>query len=133
MPGEPILIVDDNPVNLKLARILLTAEGYEVRTAAAAEEALEVLDAYRPRLILMDIQLPGMDGLELTRRLKGDPRMREVVILAMTAYAMKGDRERVLAAGCDGYIAKPIDTRTLAAEIAGRIEASDGKTAQARR
>jgi two-component system cell cycle response regulator DivK len=118
MAGEPILIVDDNPVNLKLARVLLAAEGYEVRTAVAAEEALEVLEEFRPRMILMDIQLPGMDGLELTRRLKADPRMREVVIVALTAYAMKGDEERVLAAGCDGYIGKPIDTRRLAAQVA---------------
>jgi CheY-like chemotaxis protein len=118
LSGEPILIVDDNPVNLKLARVLLAAEGYEVRTAIAAEEALEVLGEFRPRLILMDIQLPGMDGLELTRRLKADPRMRDVVIVALTAYAMKGDEERVLAAGCDAYIGKPIDTRRLAAQVA---------------
>jgi two-component system cell cycle response regulator DivK len=118
MAREPILIVDDNPVNLKLARVLLAAEGYEVRTAMAAEEALEVLGDFLPRLILMDIQLPGMDGLELTRRLKADPRMRGVVIVALTAYAMKGDQERVLAAGCDGYIGKPIDTRRLAAQVA---------------
>ena len=118
MPGEPILIVDDNPANLKLARILLASEGYEVRTAVAAEEAVEVLEHFRPRLILMDIQLPGMDGLELTRRLKADPRMRGVVIVALTAFAMKGDRQRVLAAGCDAYIGKPIDTRRLAAQVA---------------
>ena len=121
MPGEPILIVDDNPVNLKLARVLLAAEGYEVRTAIAAEEALDVLREFRPRLILMDIQLPGMDGLELTRRLKADPQMREVVIVALTAYAMKGDQERVLAAGCDGYIGKPIDTRRLASQVADHL------------
>ena len=121
MSGEPILIVDDNPANLKLARVLLSAEGFQVRTATAAEEALDMLEGFRPRLILMDIQLPGMDGLELTRRLKGDPRMREIVILALTAYAMKGDRERFLAAGCDGYIAKPIDTRQLAAQVASFV------------
>ena len=118
MPGEPILIVDDNPANLKLARVLLASEGYEVRTATDAEEALEVLAQFRPRLILMDIQLPGMDGLELTRRLKADPRMRGVVIVALTAYAMKGDQERALAVGCDAYIGKPIDTRRLAGQVA---------------
>ena len=118
MSAGPILIVDDNPVNLKLARVLLTAEGYEVRTAAAAEEALEVLRGFQPRLILMDIQLPGMDGLELTRRLKADSRMRGVVVVALTAYAMKGDEERALAAGCDAYLGKPIDTRRLAAQVA---------------
>ncbi|MBI2571809.1 MAG: response regulator [Candidatus Schekmanbacteria bacterium] len=113
MAGEPILIVDDNPINLKLARVLLLTEGYEVRTAADAEEALRVLDEFRPRLILMDLQLPGMDGLELARRLKADPASAQILILAVTAYAMKGDAERALAAGCDDYVAKPIDTVKL--------------------
>jgi two-component system cell cycle response regulator DivK len=122
MAGEPILIVDDNAANLKLARVLLASEGYEVRTAADAEDALAVLKVFRPRLILMDIQLPGMDGLELTRRLKADPAMRGVVILGLTAYAMKGDEERILAAGCDGYIAKPIDTRRLPSQVAEYLE-----------
>jgi CheY-like chemotaxis protein len=132
MAGERILIVDDNPVNLKLARVLLTAAGYEVRTAAAAEEALEVLSEFRARLILMDIQLPGMDGLELTRRLKADPRMGTVLIVALTAYAMKGDQERVMAAGCDGYIGKPIDTRRLAAQVAGLLSPPPGDGAPER-
>ncbi|HEY6323693.1 MAG TPA: response regulator [Thermoanaerobaculia bacterium] len=119
MAGEPILIVDDNPTNLKLARVMLAAEGYEVRVAVDAEEALAMLDGFHPRLILMDLQLPGMDGLTLTRRLKGDPATRHVAILALTAYAMKGDEEKARQAGCDGYITKPIDTRTLPAVIAG--------------
>jgi two-component system, cell cycle response regulator DivK len=114
---ETILIVDDNPSNLKLARVLLANEGHGVRTAANAEEVLALLDTFTPELILMDIQLPGMDGLALTRKLKADPRTRHITIVAMTAYAMKGDAERVLAAGCQGYIAKPIDTRRFAAEI----------------
>jgi CheY-like chemotaxis protein len=113
MANEAILIVDDNPVNMKLIRILLTGEGYDARTAADAGEALEVLKEFSPRLILMDIQLPGMDGLELTRRLKADPVTRDIKILGLTAYAMKGDEEKILAAGCDGYVSKPIDTRTL--------------------
>jgi CheY-like chemotaxis protein len=117
MAGEPILIVDDNPVNLKLMRVLLAAEGYEVRTAADADEALTVLGRFQPRLILMDIQLPGMDGLELTRRLKAGPATRDTIILGLTAYAMKGDEERILQAGCDGYVAKPIDTRTFPAVV----------------
>jgi CheY-like chemotaxis protein len=117
MAGEPILIVDDNPVNLKLMRVLLAAEGYEVRTAADADEALTVLGRFQPRLILMDIQLPGMDGLELTRRLKADRVTRDTIILGLTAYAMKGDEERILQAGCDGYVAKPIDTRTFPAVV----------------
>ncbi len=114
--GAPILIVDDNPVNLKLVRVLLATEGYDVRTAADAEEAMAMLQTFRPRLILMDIQLPGMDGLELTRRLKSDPATRDAIVVALTAYAMKGDEERALDAGCDGYIPKPINT-TLLPEI----------------
>lgn len=121
MAGEPILIVDDNPANLKLARVLLEGEGYEVRVAADAEEALSVLAGFRPRLILMDIQLPGLDGLALTRRLKADPAARGIVILALTAYAMKGDLEKTQEAGCDGYLAKPIDTRTLAGVVSGYL------------
>ena len=113
MAGEPILIVDDNVTNLKLLRVLLGKEGYSIRTADSAEDALAMLQSFRPRLILMDIQLPGMDGLELTRRLKADPEMRDIIILAVTSYAMKTDQEKALAAGCDGYVTKPIDTRAL--------------------
>ena len=120
--GEPILIVDDNLTNLKLARVLLAGEGYVVRTAADAEEAMAVLQEFRPRLILMDIQLPGMDGLELTRRIKADPAMAVTTILALTAYAMKGDQDRALAAGCDGYVTKPIDTRALPGVIDGFLK-----------
>ena len=117
MPADSILIVDDNAANLKLVRIVLAAEGYGVLTASDAEEALEVLRDFTPRLILMDIQLPGMDGLELTRRLKADPKTQGICIVGLTAYAMKGDEERIRAAGCDGYIAKPIDTRRLAGQL----------------
>jgi CheY-like chemotaxis protein len=113
MPTKSILIVDDNPVNSKLIRVLLAGEGYDVHTAGDADEALRVLKNLSPQLILMDVQLPGTDGLELTRRLKADPATRDIKILGLTAYAMKGDREKILAAGCDGYIAKPIDTRAL--------------------
>jgi two-component system cell cycle response regulator DivK len=116
--GEPILIVDDNPTNLKLARVVLATEGYEVRAAVDAEEALALLEGFHPRVILMDLQLPGMDGLTLTQRLKEDPSTRDITILALTAYAMKGDEEKALRAGCDGYITKPIDTRTLPTLIA---------------
>ncbi len=110
MAAEPILIVDDNPQNLKLARVLLVSEGFDVRTAVDAEDALRVLTVFNPRLILMDLQLPGMDGLELTRRLKDDPARRDILIIALTAYAMKGDEAKAIAAGCDGYVTKPIDT-----------------------
>ena len=126
MSGEPILIVDDNAVNLKLMRILLAGEGYAVRTAIDAEAAIAVLTEFHPRLILMDLQMPGMDGLELTRRLKNDPALAEIVVVALTAYAMKGDEGKALEAGCDGYITKPIDTRTLTATIAGYLEKDRG-------
>ena len=121
MAGEPILIVDDNPQNLKLARILLSGEGYDVRTANDAEHALEVLRSFDPRLILMDLQLPGMDGLTLTRQLKSDPAHAGLIVVALTAYAMKGDAEKALAAGCDGYVAKPIDTDGLPRTVAGYL------------
>ena len=117
MAGEPILIVDDTPVNLKLTRILLVNEGYKVLTAASAEEALELLRGFHPRLILADIQLPGMDGLEMTRLIKQDERTRDIVVVALTAFAMKGDERKAVDAGCDGYITKPIDTRTLGGRI----------------
>lgn len=113
MANEKILVVDDNAINLKLARVLLAAEGYEVRTAADGEEALAALADFAPRLILMDVQMPGMDGFAVTRRLKADPATRDIAILAVTAFAMKGDEEKALAAGCDGYVPKPIDTKTL--------------------
>lgn len=110
---DRILIVDDNAQNLKLARVILSTAGYEVATAKDAEEAVETLPAFSPALILMDLQLPGMDGLELTRRLKSDPARAHILIVALTAYAMKGDEEKARAAGCDGYITKPIDTDAL--------------------
>ena len=122
MKQRNVLIVDDNPMNMKLVRVLLTGEGYEVRTAADAQEALDVLNEWRPLIILMDIQLPGMDGLELTRRLKADSATDQIIIIGLTAYAMKGDEERILAAGCDAYVAKPIDTRSLPDVIATLIE-----------
>jgi len=121
MAGEPILIVDDNPTNLKLVRVLLTEEGYDVHTAIDAESAQATIRSHMPRLILMDLQLPGMDGLELTRRLKADAWTAKCIIVAVTAYAMKGDEEKALAAGCDGYIPKPLNTRALPAVIAGYL------------
>ncbi len=111
--NEPILIVDDNIDNLDLTQILLVGEGFEVQVAENAEQALKTLETYRPHLILMDIQLPGMDGLELTRRLRLDPAFRDVIIIALSAYAMKGDEDNARAAGCDGYVTKPINTRTF--------------------
>jgi CheY-like chemotaxis protein len=120
--GELILIVDDNPTNLKLAKVVLLKEGYQIQTVGDAEEAIEVLQSLKPRLILMDINLPGMDGLTLTRKLKASPETKDIIIVALTAYAMKGDDEKARAAGCDGYIAKPIDTQAFPAQIAGYLK-----------
>src|SRR5438105_3720718 len=122
MAGEPILIVDDTPVNLKLTRILLMNEGYKVITAASGEEALDLLRSHHPQLILADIQLPGIDGLEMTRRIKRNPATRDIKVVALTAFAMKGDEQKALDAGCDGYITKPIDTRALGARIRQHLE-----------
>jgi CheY-like chemotaxis protein len=126
VPNEGILIVDDNPANMALVAFLLSANGYQVQTAANADEALAAINQRLPRLILMDIQLPGTDGLTLTRSLKTDPKTRDTIIVAVTAYAMKGDEESVRNAGCDGYITKPIDTRSLAETIAAYLSAGPG-------
>ena len=112
------LIVDDAPLNLKLLSVLLSSHGYRVRTADTAEQALEILETYLPELLIVDIRLPGMDGLTMVRTLRAQPRYRDVVVVAVTASAMKGDEEVALAAGCDSYITKPIDTRTLPTHLA---------------
>jgi CheY-like chemotaxis protein len=124
--GDRILIVDDNPTNLKLVAYLMKSQGYEVATAGDAESALEVVRTSPPRLILMDLQLPGVDGLELTRRLKADPETRGIIVIALTAYAMKGDQDRAMAAGCDDYVTKPIDTRQLPETIARHLAGPKG-------
>src|ERR1700709_1810815 len=116
-----ILIVDDNPTNLKLVTFLVKAHGYDVDTPVAAAAAVAAIREKRPTVILMDLQLPGIDGLELTRRLKADPNTRSIPIIALTAYAMKGDLEKARAAGCDDYVTKPIDTRTLPEVIARHV------------
>lgn len=123
---DRILIVDDNVTNLKLVAYLMRAKGYEVTTAVDAETALESVRSRKPRLILMDLQLPGTDGLELTRRLKADPETQSIKIIAVTAYAMKGDQDRAFAAGCDDYVTKPIDTRTLPETIARHLGMQEG-------
>jgi CheY-like chemotaxis protein len=119
-----ILVVDDNDTNLKLASDLLAFEGYRMLKAKDAESAQEIVRSTPPDLILMDIALPGMDGFTLTRRLKADEATRHIVIVALTAFAMKGDDARARDAGCDGYITKPIDTRTLPGAVAGYLQRS---------
>lgn len=119
-----VLVVDDTPSNVDLVRFLLESEGYVVRTASNADEAMAVLDEALPDLILMDIQLPGVDGLELTRRLKASQRTRAVPIVALSANAMDGDAEAALLSGCDGYLSKPIDTRAFPGLVARFFEAA---------
>lgn len=125
MAGETVLIVDDNPMNMELATDLLEAAGYVVRQAATAEDAIAAAKTAPPHLILMDLSLPGMDGLAATRALKADPATKAVPVIALTAHAMKGDEDKARAAGCEGYITKPIDTRALPKTVA-RFLASGG-------
>jgi CheY-like chemotaxis protein len=106
-----ILVVEDNLMNMELAVDLLTLQGYEVVQAYTGQEALEITDNQSLDLILMDVQLPGMDGLALTKKIRDNPRTKDIPIVALTAHAMKGDEERILQHGCTGYISKPIDTR----------------------
>jgi len=121
MGGEKILLIEDNAVNRDLTQFLLESQGYQVREAATAEEAFEILKTERPALIVMDIQLPGMDGLEATKKLKENPATRDIPVVVVTSYAMKGDREQALAAGCVGYITKPIDKTTFLQEVAAHL------------
>ena len=117
MTRELILVVEDNEANQMLARAVLELEGFDVRIAGDAIEAREQLREATPSLILMDIQLPGQDGLSLTRELRDDPATASIPIVALTAHAMTGDKGTAIRAGCAGYIAKPIDTRTLGAQV----------------
>jgi len=121
MAGEKILLIEDNAVNRDLIQFLLESKGYLVREAATAEEAFEILKTQRPDLIVMDIQLPGMDGLEATKKLKENPATRDIPVVAVTSYAMKGDRESAAAAGCVGYITKPIDKTTFLQQVAAHL------------
>jgi two-component system cell cycle response regulator DivK len=112
-----ILIVEDNEANRLLASAVLERDGFRVEMAGNSKEALDLLAARTPDLILMDVQLPGVDGLSFTRTLKEDEKMAAIPVVALTALAMLGDRERTLEAGCAGYISKPINTRTFADEV----------------
>jgi CheY-like chemotaxis protein len=121
-PAATILVVDDNPINLKLVSDLLAFEGYRVLKAEDGEQAAASVDAEPPDLILLDVDLPGIDGLTLTKRLKSDVRTGDIIIVALTAFAMKADRQRAMAAGCDAYVTKPIDTRGLPGQVAALLQ-----------
>jgi two-component system, cell cycle response regulator DivK len=116
-----VLVIEDNATNMKLSTFLLESAGYTVVAATSAETGLTLAHEGRPDLILMDIQLPGMDGLQATALLKADERTRSIPVIALTALAMKGDEERILAAGCDGYIAKPLAYKDFLAVVAARL------------
>jgi CheY-like chemotaxis protein len=126
MNGATILIVEDNALNLELATDLLAAAGYSIRQARTGEEGLRLAWAEPPALILMDLRLPGLDGYDALRGLRGDPRTAHIPILALTAQAMTGDKEAALAAGFDDYISKPIDTRTFSQTVARVLGSSAG-------
>jgi CheY-like chemotaxis protein len=128
--GQTILIVDDELTYLRLMRHLLQLEGYEVRIAADAEQALEILETLRPQLTLMDIQLPRMNGLDLTRRLKASPSTRELTIVAVSGWTSPNARREALDAGCAGYIAKPFDPKILKRLIAKYLKRTEGEAAE---
>ncbi len=123
MSGPVILVVEDNPASQMLVEAVLQGYGYSLRFAASAPEALASIELERPDLILMDIQLPGQDGLSLTRRLKADPAHSSIPVVAVTAHAMASDRQLSLDAGCVGHITKPYDTQLLADQIAAYLQA----------
>lgn len=125
-PKSTILIVEDNALNLELATDLLTGQGYAVQQASSAEEGLRLARAQPPSLILMDLRLPGMDGYAALRQLRGDSQTSDIPVVALTAQAMKGDEEATLKAGFDGYISKPIDTRTFGQTVAGLLHPARG-------
>jgi two-component system, cell cycle response regulator DivK len=117
-----VLVVEDNDQIRELIQIVLRGAGYEVRAVGDAESALEIARSEHPGLLLMDVQLPGMDGLELARRLKADPATADIAILAVTAYAMESDQRKAREAGCDGYISKPLDVKTLPDTVSAHLE-----------
>jgi len=116
------LIVDDVALNVKLLALLMAANGYEIATAESAEAALDVLPTFLPRLLLLDLRLPGMDGLALTRQLRASAEFRDLTIIAVTASAMNGDEAVAIAAGCDAYVTKPVDTRAFPGTVAAVLE-----------
>lgn len=124
MAGETILVVEDNPLNMELVSDILEAHGYEVRQAINGKEAVQDVEAQMPDLILMDIQLPGLDGLTVTGIIKDNPATVNLPIIALTAHAMRGDEQKAREAGCDGYISKPIDTRSLPLTIRQFLDAA---------
>jgi len=133
MSARDVLIVEDNRQNLELVQFLLEEVGMSVRAAADARQARAELERALPDLVLMDMQLPGTDGLELVAELRSDARFRALPIVALTAHALRGDRERFLAGGCDGYIAKPIDVSTFTSQVEAVLRQVAEESAATRR
>ena len=131
MKAARVLIVDDNEMNIAIAQATLDAENFETASADNALQAQEKVALFRPDLILMDIQMPGMDGLELTQLLKADPTTQHIIIVAFTAFAMRGDEEKMRAAGCNGYVSKPIDVKKFGAQIRACLAGSCGDASEA--
>lgn len=127
---KKILIVEDNEINLKLIRTVLKAKGFQLAEARDGEEALKIVDVERPDIILMDIHIPKIDGLEVTRRLREMESHKGKPIIALTAHAMEGDKKKFIEAGCDGYIAKPINTRTFVDKIEAILIETAGRLKQ---
>ena len=117
MSSARILVVEDNPLNMKLVRDVLTVSGYEILEASSGEAGVDLAETCEPDLVLMDIQLPGIDGYEALRMLRQNPRLDEVPVVAVTAFAMKEDRERAAREGFDGYLGKPISVRALPSQV----------------
>jgi len=113
MKSKTILVIEDNELNMKLVRSLLKFGNYEVLEAVDAETGMQLIRKHRPDLVLMDVQLPGMDGLKATRIIKGDLALKDIPVVALTSYAMQGDEEKATEAGCTGYITKPLDTKVF--------------------
>jgi len=122
---KSILVVEDNKTNAQLLKDVLGVRGYKVDIVMNGDDALKALDVTHPDIILMDVQLPGMDGLEVTRILKNNPKTRDIPVIAITAYALKGDRDMAMQAGCDEYMSKPINTRELPKMVERLIGTSD--------
>ncbi len=124
MAADKVLVIEDNLMNQVLIKDLLKLEGFQVALAENAEQGIKMAREFLPHLILMDIQLPGMDGLSATKLITADPDLHAIPVVALTSYAMTGDKDKAKEAGCSGYITKPIDTRSFGETIAGYLDHS---------
>jgi two-component system cell cycle response regulator DivK len=132
MTATKLLIVDDIPMNISLARAVLEADGFVVDGATDAAEAMQKVFRFLPEVILMDIQMPGMDGLKLASILRATEATEHIVVIAFTAYAMRGDEEKMRMMGCDGYLSKPIEVKTFAADVRAEMAAAAARSASSR-